>query len=394
MNNKINFILENPIDVMLLVIFAYPIIKGFLFKFSSKSLKNDIEDAGGYVSFIIGSILGAYITKSIFIENNKGIYKTIYDCIPKNIIYLIEGKPIIIYVVCMPIVIFVIYKIIDIIILCVNRITFYPLLDGLERLLKEKNNFIKRVIGAICQIPKSICFILLATFFLNVFSMLGINQEYSRKLEKSDVYAFVSREFISPITNSNLAKELPKIINNSFKIVVKNDSQDSNENNGIGSKTIVYYNGITLNEGLRSNNEINVFARNLVKNKISQKSKARVIYDWIGKNIEYDYKKADSILDNNFAMKSGAINTFYTRKGICFDYACLYAAMAKANGLKVRVITGEGFNGSNWISHAWNQVYIEDEKRWINVDATFYKGGNYFDSSIFNLDHRQAKIAG
>ncbi|AEB75576.1 transglutaminase domain-containing protein [Clostridium botulinum] len=394
MNNAINFISENPIDIMLLVIFAYPIIKGFLFKFSSKNLKNDIEDAGSYVSFIIGSILGAYMTKSIFIENNKGIYKTIYDCIPKNIIYLIEGKPIVIYVVCMPIVIFIIYKIIDIIIACINRITFYPLLDGLERLLREKSNFIKRIIGAICQTPKSICFILLATFFLNVFSMLGINQDYSRKLEKSDVYAFVSREFISPITNSNIAKELPKIINNSFKIVVKNDSQESTETNGIGSKTIVYYNGITLNEGLRSNNEINAFAKNLVKDKNSQKSKAKTIYDWIGKNIDYDYKKADSILDNNFAMKSGAINTFYTRKGICFDYACLYAAMGKANGLKVRVITGEGFNGSNWISHAWNQVYVEDEKRWINVDTTFYKGGNYFDSSIFNLDHRQAKIAG
>jgi transglutaminase-like putative cysteine protease len=69
-------------------------------------------------------------------------------------------------------------------------------------------------------------------------------------------------------------------------------------------------------------------------------------------------------------------------------------AMARANGLKVRIITGEGFNGVSWVSHAWNEVFIPEENKWIKVDPTFYKGGNYFNSKRFDLDHRDAKIAG
>ncbi|MEA4825428.1 MAG: transglutaminase-like domain-containing protein, partial [Clostridium sp.] len=249
----------------------------------------------------------------------------------------------------------------------------------------------KRVIGLIFQLPKAICYILLATFILNILAILGVNEDYNKKLESSQVYSFLSEEVVNPIANSEFAKELPNIINNSFKIVVKNDSVNSEDNSG---KTIVYYNGITLSEGLKSNEEIDNFAKALVQERGSTRAKAKTIYNWVGRNIEYDYDKVDKILNNDFNVKSGAINTFYSKKGICFDYSCLYAAMCKANGIKVRIITGEGFNGSSWVSHAWNQVYIEEEDKWINVDTTFYKGGNYFDSSVFKLDHRNEKIAG
>ncbi|MGY0372611.1 transglutaminase-like domain-containing protein [Clostridium sp. JNZ J1-5] len=391
MNDLINFIKDNPIDVGLVLIFLYPIIKGFLLKFSSKSLKNDIEDAGSYTAFIIGSILGVYMTKRIFLRHDEGIYNTIYNFIPKNILNTIENKPIFIYIAAMPIIIFIIYKIVELIIGLINKLTFYPLLDVVEDFLIEKSALTKRVIGLIFQLPKAICYILLATFILNILAILGVNEDYNKKLESSQVYSFLSEEVVNPIANSEFAKELPNIINNSFKIVVKNDSVNSEDNSG---KTIVYYNGITLSEGLKSNEEIDNFAKALVQERGSTRAKAKTIYNWVGRNIEYDYDKVDKILNNDFNVKSGAINTFYSKKGICFDYSCLYAAMCKANGIKVRIITGEGFNGSSWVSHAWNQVYIEGEDKWVNVDTTFYKGGNYFDSSVFKLDHRNEKIAG
>lgn len=391
MNDLINFIKDNPIDVGLVLIFLYPIIKGFLLKFSSKSLKNDIEDAGSYTAFIIGSILGVYMTKRIFFRHDEGIYNTIYNFIPKNILNTIENKPIFIYIAAMPIIIFIIYKIVELIIGLINKLTFYPLLDVVEDFLIEKSALTKRVIGLIFQLPKAICYILLATFILNILAILGVNEDYNKKLESSQVYSFLSEEVVNPIANSEFAKELPNIINNSFKIVVKNDSVNSEDNSG---KTIVYYNGITLSEGLKSNEEIDNFAKALVQERGSTRAKAKTIYNWVGRNIEYDYDKVDKILNNDFNVKSGAINTFYSKKGICFDYSCLYAAMCKANGIKVRIITGEGFNGSSWVSHAWNQVYIEGEDKWVNVDTTFYKGGNYFDSSVFKLDHRNEKIAG
>ncbi|MFU0825152.1 transglutaminase domain-containing protein [Clostridium sp.] len=390
MNKIMEVIVQNPVDIGLIIIFLYPIVKGFLFKFSSKNLKNDIEDASSYSAFIIGSISGVYLSKGIFINRNREVYKKIYDCIPDSIISLIQNRPMFIYIVIMPITIFIIYKIVEITIGIVNRITIYPLLDRIETWMREKSSCTKRILGSLFQLPKAVCYVLLSTFVLNLLTMADISEDYNKSLQRSMVYEFLSNEIVSPITNSNFAKQLPNIINDSFKIVVKNDLEKQANNS---SGTIVYYNGITLEEGLKSNEEIDNFARNLVKDKKTTRAKAKAIYEWIGKNVEYDYDKVEKILNNDFSIKSGAINTYYTRKGICFDYACLYSVMAKANGIKVRIITGEGFNGTSWVSHAWNQVYIEEEERWINVDTTFYKGGNYFDSTIFKLDHRNEKIA-
>ncbi len=382
---------KNPVDVALILIVLYPLIKGFLLKFSSKNLKSDIEEVSSYISFIAGAILGIDLTKKIFVIHQEGIYVEIYNYIPEKIITTLEGKPIFIYVLVMPIIIFLVYKIIGLIIELINNITFYPLLDGIEDLIKEKSGFIKRIIGLLFQLPKAIWYILLVTLVLNVSAIIGISDSFNEKLDKSIVYTSICENIINPITNSKFAQKLPNIINNSFKIVVKNDEPESLSNSG---RTIVYYNGITLSEGIKSNEEINQFARELTKDKKSSAQKAKVIYNWVGQNIEYDYDKVEKILKNDFSVKSGAINTFYSRKGICFDYSCLFAAMCRANNIETRIITGEGFNGSNWVNHAWNQVYISEEERWINVDTTFYKGGNYFNSSIFKLDHRNAKIAG
>lgn len=382
---------KNPVDAALILIFLYPLIKGFLLKFSSKNLKSDIEEVSSYISFIAGAILGTYLTKKIFIIHEEGIYVEIYNYIPEKVITTLESNPIFIYVLVMPIMIFLVYKIIGLIIELINSITFYPLLDGIEDLIKEKSGFIKRIIGLLFQLPKAIWYMLLVTLVLNVSAIIGISDSYNEKLDKSIVYSSICENIINPITNSKFAQKLPNIINNSFKIVVKNDEPESLSKSG---RTIVYYNGITLSDGIKSNKEIDQFARELTKDEKSSVQKAKVIYNWVGKNIEYDYDKVEKILKNDFSVKSGAINTFYSRKGICFDYSCIFAAMCRANNIEVRIITGEGFNGSNWVSHAWNEVYISEEERWINVDTTFYKGGNYFDSSIFKLDHRNAKIAG
>jgi transglutaminase-like putative cysteine protease len=149
-----------------------------------------------------------------------------------------------------------------------------------------------------------------------------------------------------------------------------------------------------LDQGVESNSKIDEFSRQLTENEKSTIEKSKTIYDWIGSNISYDHEKANDVLNNNFDVSSGAIPTFNTRKGICFDYSCLYVAMARANNIKVRLIIGEGFNGVSWVSHAWNQVYIPEQQRWINVDTTFYRGGNYFDSKRFDLDHRNSQVVG
>ncbi|MBV1820229.1 hypothetical protein KUA25_19385, partial [Bacteroidales bacterium MSK.15.36] len=211
----------NPITLIMIVVFLYPILKGFLFKFSSQDLKLDIEETNRSISFIVGLLIGTIGGKKIFLQHDEGIYKSIYYSISQNIINYIENKPIIIYLVLIPLFIFIIYKITFILLHLINSITFYPVLDRIERYLRGKSNIFKRIVGAISQIPKSIAFILIVAFSLNIGSMFYTNSSLNTYLNESLPYKYVCQEFVIPITNSKLAQKLPKIIDNSFKIVSK-----------------------------------------------------------------------------------------------------------------------------------------------------------------------------
>lgn len=388
----------NPISLLIIVAFLYPIIKGLLFKFSSRNIKSDIQEVGSNISFIVSLFLGVYFSKKIFIEHEVQPYKNIYQIIPQDLRSYADNNTIIFYVVVLPIMIFLVYKIAGFLVELINRVVFYPLVDMLERYMEDKSSLFKRISGAVFQLPRSIGYVLLVAFILNILSMLNIKGSYNNYLQSSKPYNLLCREVVIPVTNSTVAKQLPNIIDNSFRVVVKDaDSQDSKgviaEQTG-NKRVIVYYNGVTLEEGIKSNNQIDSFAKELGSKYSSSKDKAKAIYTWVGTNISYDNDKANRVLSNDYNVKSGAIPTYQTKKGICFDYACLYVAMARANGLKVRIITGEGFNGVSWVSHAWNQVFIPEENKWINVDPTFYRGGNYFNSKRFDMDHRDSKVAG
>ncbi|MHC6180804.1 transglutaminase-like domain-containing protein [Clostridium sp. JNZ X4-2] len=390
----------NPITLMIGLIFLYPLIKGFLIKFSSNALKSDINDVSRSISFIISLIMGTYLCKKILIQHDDGIYRKIYNLIPASFSQYFESNSFIIYAVVIPFFVFICYKIIKLLFDLFNYFTFYPILDSIDRLLRSKSNGFKRVLGMIFQLPKAICYVLLVTFILNIMSMFNINSKLNKYMENSKPYNSICKEIIIPVTNSTIAKQLPNVIDNSFKVVIRepnsNEVKEVNDLNRVknNGNTIVYYNGVTLDEGVKSNGEINSFARDLASEGSNTIERADMLYNWIGTNINYDNQKANKVLNNDFNVQSGAIPTFYSKKGICFDYSCLYVAMARANNIKVRLITGEGFNGISWVSHAWNQVYIPDENKWINVDTTFYKGGNYFNSKRFLVDHKNAQIVG
>jgi hypothetical protein len=185
-----------------------------------------------------------------------------------------------------------------------------------------------------------------------------------------------------------------------------NSSYRKSESNGIfkkkqsdekeSSKDITIYNGITIDEGIKSNKNINNKATQLIKSAKSDRERAKILYTWIGSNIKYDDDKAKKILNSNNERdmpESGAICAFEKKSGICFDKACLYVAMSRAINLNVRLIGGQVFDGNKYGGHAWNQVYLKDENIWINVDTTFYESGNYFDSNLFDK-HREEDIAG
>ena len=186
-------------------------------------------------------------------------------------------------------------------------------------------------------------------------------------------------------------KTLENIVSINKPILSYNDFKEYLPAN---TNVIVYYNGVTLEEGIKSLPEIDEKAKEIVENAKTDREKAQRIYSWIGSNIKYDFNKAEKALGPEGVTNSGAIEAWNTRSGICFDYACLYVAMSRAVGLGSRIITGDAYDGQNYGPHAWNQAYLEDEGIWINVDPTFYLSGDYFDNIDFNNDHLNAEVAG
>lgn len=388
---------KDPVTFLLIIMFLYPIIKGFLIKFSSKHLKNSMEGACCSVSFLISIFLGIYFIKKIFFQQDKVIYEQIYSSIPQKFLDFLSYKPIMVYIVVMPIVIFLIYVVIKLILNAISYVAIYPIIDSIEENIKSSSSLLKRIIGSLFAVPKAIIYVIIVTFILNFSSILNISENLDKHLLKSQLYGYIRKQIVIPVTNSKFAKNLPGIIDDSLKIVTKEvKSIDLNEtiNNTLNNNVIIYYNGVTLEEGVKSDEALNVFARKLVEKQNTTEEKGKEIYNWISKNITYDYEKQKKIFEDDFSEKSGAINTFNTRKGICFDFSCLYASMCIANGIKVRMITGEGFNTQEWVNHAWNQIYIPEKEKWINVDSTFSIAGDYFNGENFYTDHKNESIAG
>lgn len=118
------------------------------------------------------------------------------------------------------------------------------------------------------------------------------------------------------------------------------------------------------------------------------KAKARALYEWVGTRIQYDHDKVRAYEERGEWREQDPETTFRTRLGVCIDYARLYAAMARAVGLDARVVTGQGYDGrGGYGAHAWNEVYCADEKRWVPLDATWARTGDWFDPPRFSDTH-------
>ena len=94
----------------------------------------------------------------------------------------------------------------------------------------------------------------------------------------------------------------------------------------------------------------------------SDKEKIQAIYHWITTNIRYDYE-AEMVYQNVDISR-----TVQTKKGICFDYATLFAALCRSQGIPCFILDGYSRDNSSY-KHTWNRVY-HDNRYW-NLDVTY-----------------------
>lgn len=111
------------------------------------------------------------------------------------------------------------------------------------------------------------------------------------------------------------------------------------------------------------------------------------IYHFITGTIVYDTEKASSV---SYGYLPDIDETLSSRKGICFDYAALTAAMLRSQKIPTRLEVG--YAGEAY--HAWISCYVEevgwidniiefDGSSWSLMDPTFAAGTNSRDLKQF-----------
>ena len=394
----------NAVSLVLIIVFILPVAAGAISVFSRDRVRKSVTSLLESIEFILGLVFSIYLTKRIFIDHDGSIYSKIYDMLPEQIKTVMLGQDMLVYVIVIPVLMFIMLLAIRLITGPLYKYVLIPIADLIYSGVSLLGPVMKRIIGALWQLPKAaVITIVFATVLY--FSMYYVySPSLSEWSSNSKEYQLVYNNILYPVLNSNIAKKIPVIVGDSFRKAAGGSisADDANEVvktieklSGGNIKIIEYFNGVTLDEAVKSNEQIDKKAREIAAKGKDEKEKAYLLYKWISKNIVYDYAKAERIASNPEGENSGSVVAFDTRKGICFDYSSLYISMCRAIDLKVRLITGQGYSGIAWGDHAWNQVWISSEKRWVNVDTTFGSTGlNYFDKRNFSVDHKYAEIQG
>ena len=117
--------------------------------------------------------------------------------------------------------------------------------------------------------------------------------------------------------------------------------------------------------------------------------KVQAIYNWITKNVRYDYAHLN---DSTYKLQYTAYAAAINKTAVCQGYANLFYRLANDAGIDCCIITGTADGGNGvWGPHAWNIVKMDDGNYYC-LDATWDEGRSscsYFlkGTAAFNKDH-------
>jgi uncharacterized membrane protein required for colicin V production len=243
--------------------------------------------------------------------------------------------------------------------------------------LLARNQVLGGALGLVSGVIRSVFLGAILFGVLHYFSVPWLNQLVSG----SKPYQYASRQFYTPYLSPVLDKELPVLGKDATQLVSKNISLF------VIPSTSASQRGVLIVPKQISN-----LAKQITVGDHSTRQKAYALYEWEIHHIRYDWTKYYNYVDYGKWDGQTPLQTVETGKGVCADYALLYAEMAHAVGLTVQIDEGMGGTPGNEGSHAWNEVWDSSAKRWITVDTTWGASQDkWFDAPGFFSTHFQQK---
>lgn len=121
-------------------------------------------------------------------------------------------------------------------------------------------------------------------------------------------------------------------------------------------------------------------ASSLSRSSYSTSTQTLVTSRHVNRLVDYDDKK---IMKLSSTYLPNHADTLRTKRGICYDFASLNAALLRAQGIPTRLVMGtaKGVDGY----HAWNEVFVNGKWRVIDVtrDVTERRTTTYRSASDY-----------
>ena len=148
---------------------------------------------------------------------------------------------------------------------------------------------------------------------------------------------------------------------NKYKIVYSEDVNLSLTNNNV-----LYLNSVQ-NIKWNSSDKAIQKAQQLTQGLTKDEDKVKAIYNYIVNNVQYDYTLAGSVATDYIPNID---NTITNKKGICYDYSSLFAAMLRSVDIPAKLVMGNTSYVTQY--HAWNEVLLNG--KWVTIDTTVDAG--------------------
>lgn len=115
----------------------------------------------------------------------------------------------------------------------------------------------------------------------------------------------------------------------------------------------------------------------------SSAEKVRIVKQYVMNTLTYNWDLAGQVSAGSLkSYTPNADNAIATGKGICCDYACLFATMLRCQGIPVKMIYGYVPKNGGTVYHAWNEAYYDGS--WHRIDCTYEDDGGSQAASYSN----------
>ncbi len=205
------------LSIIIIAIFLLPIIFGAFRKHRENGFFKLINGILYAIEILLCLVLSVYLSKMIFFENSSGVFKSIYDFIPDSIKNSLIGNNFMILIFVIPVIFIFSLIVISFITSPLVRYAIEPFSEFLEKKTNKLKGFGKNIVSALLEVPTGLCFVIIAVVLLNVYSYFNYNPYLKNIMSSSVAYKFIYNTAVLPVLESNIAKKIPVLVNDSLK---------------------------------------------------------------------------------------------------------------------------------------------------------------------------------